>query len=86
VKKVDIEQTTLDRCVDEAQSERIIVTRQGRPVALIVSVEGLDEEQLQLGSGDKFWTLIEERRKEQTITRAELEEMLADVRVAKPIP
>ena len=76
MKTVDIEQTTLDRCVDEAQSDRIIVTRQGRPVVLIVSVEGLDEEQLQLGSSDKFWALIAERRREGTMSRAELEEKL----------
>ena len=76
MKIVDIEQTTLERCVEAAQSGRIIVTRHGRPVALIVSVEGLDEEQLQLGSSDKFWALIAERRREGTMSRAELEEKL----------
>jgi hypothetical protein len=42
-------------------------------VALVVGVEGLDEEQLQLGSSDRFWTLIEARRKQKTMSRAELE-------------
>jgi hypothetical protein len=43
----------------------------------MVGVEGMDEEQLQLGSGDKFWTLIEKRRRQKTIGRADLEKKLA---------
>lgn len=35
-----------------------------------------DEEQLQLGSSDKFWKLVEKWRKEKTINRAELERRL----------
>jgi prevent-host-death family protein len=76
VKVVDLEQTTLDRCVEEARQERIIVTRKGRPVALVISVEGLDEEQLQLGSSDRFWERVAEWRSEKTLSRAELEETI----------
>jgi hypothetical protein len=50
--------------------------RNRKPVALIVGVEGLDREQLELGSSDRFWRLIEERRKQKTITRADLEKRL----------
>jgi hypothetical protein len=53
------------------------LTRKGKPVALVVGVEGMDEEQVQLGSSDKFWTLIEKRRRQRTIGRAELEKKLA---------
>ena len=42
----------------------------------IDSVEGLDREQLELGSSDSFWQLIESRRKEKTITRAALDRRL----------
>jgi antitoxin (DNA-binding transcriptional repressor) of toxin-antitoxin stability system len=77
VKSVDLDQVSLDSCVTEAQRERIVITRGGKPVALMIGVEGLDEEQLALGSSDRFWTLIRERRGEQTISRAELEERLA---------
>jgi antitoxin (DNA-binding transcriptional repressor) of toxin-antitoxin stability system len=76
MKVVGLEQTTLDSCVNEAQRERVVITRRGKPVALIVGVEGMDEEQLQLGSSDKFWTLIEERRKQRTVSRAELEQKI----------
>lgn len=36
----------------------------------------MDKEQLQLGSSDKFWKLVEKWRKEKTISRAELERRL----------
>jgi hypothetical protein len=75
VKSVDAEQTSLDRCVTEAQQERVI-KRDGKPVALMISVEGLDEEQLELGTSDPFWELIDARRREKTLTRAELEERI----------
>jgi hypothetical protein len=38
--------------------------------------EGLDREQLALGSDDRFWKLITQRRKQKTISRAELERRL----------
>lgn len=66
------EQAKLDTCLEEAQRERLLITRDGKPVALIVGVEGMDEEQLQLGSSDRFWDLISERRKQKTLSRAQL--------------
>ena len=59
MKRVDLGQASLDRCVKEAQRERVVLTRNGKPVALLIGVEGLDEEQLELGSSDRFWTLSE---------------------------
>ena len=76
MKTVDIQSTNLDACVVDAQSDRIIVTRGGNPVVLVVGVEGLDEEQAQLGASDKFWKLISERRKEPTLDRSTLEKKL----------
>jgi antitoxin (DNA-binding transcriptional repressor) of toxin-antitoxin stability system len=70
---LDVRKATLDACVDSAQQQRIIITRDGKPVALIIGVEGLDEEQLQLGSSDRFWELIAERRAQSTMTRTQLE-------------
>jgi len=54
----------------------VVVTRKGKPVALVLGVEGLDEKQLQLGSSKKFWKLIEERRRQKTVSRRELEKTL----------
>jgi antitoxin (DNA-binding transcriptional repressor) of toxin-antitoxin stability system len=77
MKLVSLEQATLDGCVSDAQHERVVVTQNGKPVALIVGVEGLDKEQLQLGSSDKFWELIGERRTQSAMSRAELEQQLS---------
>ena len=77
MKTFGIEQTTLDSCIREAQGERVLVTRDGHPVALVVGLENLDEEQLQLSRSEEFWKLIAERRSQPTISRAELERRLA---------
>jgi prevent-host-death family protein len=76
VKTVGIEQATLDSCVREAQDDRVLVTRGGRPVAIVVGLADFDEEQIRLGLSDDFWKMISERRREPAITRAELERRL----------
>lgn len=76
MKSVDIQQTSLDACVADAQSEQVVITRGGVPVALVVGVAGLDEEQVELGASDKFWRLIAARRKEKAISRDVLEARL----------
>jgi prevent-host-death family protein len=73
VKTVAIEQSTLDSCVREAQDDRVLVTRAGRPVAIVVGLADFDEEQIRLGLSDEFWKMISDRRREPAITRAELE-------------
>lgn len=76
MKTIGLEHATLEVCIKDARRERVVVTRKGKPVALVVGVEGMDEEQLQLGSSEKFWTLMEKRRRQRTISRAELEKRL----------
>ena len=76
MKTIGLKQATLDDCIKNAQQERVVITRNGKPVALIVGVEGMDKEQLQLGSSDKFWKLVEKRRKDKIVSRAELEQRL----------
>jgi antitoxin (DNA-binding transcriptional repressor) of toxin-antitoxin stability system len=86
MKTVGIEQATLDTCIQDAQRERIVITRSGIPVALIIGIEGMDEEQLQLGSSDEFWRLIAERRRQKTVGRAELEEKIGSKSGAEDSP
>jgi antitoxin (DNA-binding transcriptional repressor) of toxin-antitoxin stability system len=76
MKTIAYKEADLGACIEEAQRERVLITRDGRPVVLIVGVEGMDEEQLQLGNSDEFWTLISERRRQKTRSRAQLEERL----------
>ncbi len=73
MKTIGLEKTSLDSCIDEAQQERVIVTRKGKPVALII---GIDEEQLDLGRDDSSWKLIEERRNQDTVGREELQKLI----------
>ena len=73
MKTVVLEQSTLDACVREAQQDRVIITRNGVPIAIVVGVEGLDAEQVQLGIDDAFWGLIAERRQQKALSREELE-------------
>ncbi|MEK6288160.1 MAG: hypothetical protein AABO57_20770 [Acidobacteriota bacterium] len=74
MKVMNVERATLDTCIRESQSERVVITREGKPVALIVGVEGLDKDQIELGTSDKFWKLIAERRGQGTLSRVELEQ------------
>jgi hypothetical protein len=77
VKVIGLQDANLEQCVHDAQEERVLFTRKGKPIALLVGVKGLDLEQIELGQSDDFWTLIRKRRREKTINRAELERRLA---------
>ncbi len=78
MKVVSLEQAVLDSCIEDAQRERVVLTRNGKPVALLVGIEDMDEEQLQRASSDRFWTLIAERRAQKTISRTELERQVEE--------
>jgi antitoxin (DNA-binding transcriptional repressor) of toxin-antitoxin stability system len=78
VKAITYKEAKLSTCIEEAQRERVLITRDGKPVVLIVGVEGMDEEQLQLGNSDEHWRLISERRRQTTRSRTQLEELLKD--------
>ena len=54
MRQIRVEKADLESCVSQAQQERLVITRKGRPVALLVGVEGMDPEQLELGSSDKI--------------------------------
>jgi HSP20 family molecular chaperone IbpA len=74
--KMSLQQTTLDKCISEAQRDKVIITQNDKPVAIIIGVAGMDEDQLKLSTSDKFWKLMAERRGQKTIGRAELEQRL----------
>ena len=75
MKWVRLEQASLETCVDDARHERVVVTRNGTPVALILGIEGMDEDQIGLGDSEEFWKLIEERRQQESVSRSVLEPM-----------
>ena len=58
--------------VDAAQSDRIVITRQGKPAAVLVGVEGEDWETVVLETNAEFWQLVAKRRKQPTVSMAEM--------------
>jgi prevent-host-death family protein len=60
-------QRTVKTCVDDAQRERVVITRRGRPAAVLVGVEGQDWEAVVRGTDPGFWRLIRARRREPTV-------------------
>ncbi len=69
-------QKKVKECVDTAQAERVVITRRGRPAAVLVGVEGKDWEDVVLQTSPAFWRLIEKRRKQPTISFRELQARL----------
>ncbi len=69
-------QKKLKQCIEEAQEGRVVITRRGKPAALLVGVEGKDWETVILETDPTFWRLIQERRKEPTISFKELKARL----------
>ncbi|MGH9424901.1 MAG: type II toxin-antitoxin system Phd/YefM family antitoxin [Terriglobia bacterium] len=69
-------QKKLKRCIDEAQEGRVVITRRGKPAALLGGVEGKDWETVILETDPTFWKLIQERRKQPTISLKELKARL----------
>ena len=77
MRTLELSETNLEQCVKQARSGSVLVIRNGKPVTLVTSVAGLDVEQIELGTSAKFWKLIEARRCQKTISRAELQMRLA---------
>ena len=50
----------------------MVITRHGKPAAVLVGVEGKDWGDVVLQTSPSFWKLIEETRKETTLSMKEL--------------
>lgn len=55
--------TNLSALVEGSQHQRVLITRRGRPAALVIGVEGQDLEQVRLVGDVEFWKMIQERRR-----------------------
>jgi prevent-host-death family protein len=55
-------QINLDAILTRAQSERIVISRGGKPCAVLVGIEDYDAEDLRLASSKDFWRMIRQRR------------------------
>jgi len=75
---------SLSRCVTRAQRERVLITRHGRPAALVIGVEGESLEDLLTAADPRFWQMIEARRREPSISLETLEKRLEGTRPGRP--
>ena len=66
----------LSGCVVRAQRERVLITKQGRPAALMIGVEGHDLEDVVLMQNPRFWTMLDARRAEPSLSLAEARQRL----------
>jgi len=69
--------TNLDAILNSAQSERIVISRRGKPCAVLVGIEDCDAEDLRLASSEEFWRMIRQRRTHgKSFPLAEVEALL----------
>lgn len=77
--------TNLSAFVDQAQRERILITRRGKPAAVVIGVEGQDLEQVLLAGNIEFWKMIEERRQcDPTLTSDDIRRSFGIETTAEP--
>ncbi|HTM44302.1 MAG TPA: type II toxin-antitoxin system prevent-host-death family antitoxin [Polyangiaceae bacterium] len=62
----------LSEYCERAQYERVLVTKHGKPLALMVGVQGRDLEELLTTANPEFWLLVDERRRQPELSQAEL--------------
>lgn len=62
-----------------AQMERVLVTQDGHPVALVIGMENKDAEDFHYMTSPEFWRMIEEARRMPTVPWEQAKkELLAD--------
>ncbi len=69
-------QKRIKECVDMSQQDKVVITRHGKPAAVLVGVEGKDWADVALQTSSTFWKLVEGRRKEPTVSMKELRNRL----------
>lgn len=69
----------LSAALDEAQHERVLITRNGKPSAIVIGVEGHEYEDVLLMSNPRFWEMIEASRQDPTMfTMSEIRKRYAE--------
>jgi hypothetical protein len=69
VKSIDVSelQRDLDKYLSDQTADAFVVTRNGRPCA-VVHIVADDVETAELAHSTEFWHMIEQRRREPTVT------------------
>jgi len=69
---IDKPEGELKSLLDASRRGRVLVKRNGKPLAVLIDVRDKDEEQIQLENDPEFWRMIQERRREPTVPWEEL--------------
>lgn len=73
-------QKKIKPCLDEAQEDRVIITRRGKPTAVLIGVADEDWQTVILETDPTFWRMIQARRTQPTMTGEELKARLHSMR------
>ena len=78
MKEISFESFALDpgSFLHAAQAERLLVTQEGKPLAVLVGVENKDQEDWNLENSPDFWRMIEQRRNRPTLALRDLKASL----------
>jgi len=69
-------QKKVKECIDDAQVDRIIITRRGRPAAVLIGVEDKNWDAVVSQSDPSFWKLLRARRRQPTLSIGEMRKRL----------
>ena len=69
---------SLGECLDVSQRDRVVITRHGRPSALLIGIEGEDLETVDLGSDPHIHRIVSRNRSEGVsgMTQDEVERLV----------
>ncbi len=70
-------QKSVKECVDDAQEDRVIITRRGKPAAVLIGIADKDWETVVLQTDPRFWRMIRSRRNQKTLSLAEMRERVS---------
>lgn len=62
--------------METAQKDQVVITRNGKPIAVVLGIEGADWETVALETSKSFWKEIGKRRKQETISLSEMRKRL----------
>ena len=54
--------STLSETIAESQEQRVVITKHGKPVCMLIGCEGYEIEDVLTAADPAFWKMIEERR------------------------
>ena len=58
--------------METAQEDQVVITRNGKPIAVVLGIQGEDWETVVLETSKSFWKEIGKRRKDKTISLSEI--------------